>query len=160
VSDTVTPEVRSRMMSGIRAKNTKPELAIRKRLHALGFRYRIHDKRKPGKPDIVLPRYHAVILIHGCFWHGHDCHLFRIPATRQEFWQPKIEHNRLNDQKALEQLLHDRWRVLIIWECSIKGKQRLPVDEVIKTTVEWLQSDDSCSCIRGEVKNNVCTSNR
>lgn len=148
--DIVTPEVRSRMMSGIRGKNTQPELAIRKHLYALGFRYRIHDKRKPGNPDIVLPKYHAVILIHGCFWHGHDCHLFRIPATRQEFWQAKIERTRLNDESALQQLRDSDWRVLIIWECCIKGKRRLPIDEVIKTTVEWLQSDDGFTHVRGK----------
>lgn len=150
MSDIVTPEVRSRMMSGIRGKNTKPELVIRKHLHALGFRYRIHDTRKPGKPDIILPKYRAVILIHGCFWHGHDCHLFRMPATRQEFWQTKIERNRLNDENALQQLRDGGWRVLIIWECSIKGKQRLSVDEVIKTSVEWLQSDDGFTQVRGK----------
>jgi len=138
------------MMSGIRGKNTKPELAIRNRLHALGFRYRIHDTRKPGKPDIVLPKYHAVILIHGCFWHGHDCHLFRMPATRREFWQAKIERNRLNDENALQQLKDGGWRVLIIWECSVKGKQHLPVDEVIKTTAEWLQSNDGFTQVRGK----------
>ena len=88
--DIVSPEVRSRMMSGIRGRDTKPELVLRRGLHALGFRYRISPKDVPGKPDMVFPRYHAVILAHGCFWHGHDCHLFRWPSSRREFWRAKI----------------------------------------------------------------------
>lgn len=91
MADVVTPEKRSKMMSGIQGKNTKPELTIRKGLHALGFRYRLHGKTLPGKPDLVFPKYKAVIFIHGCFWHAHHCHLFKWPSTRVDFWQEKIQ---------------------------------------------------------------------
>ena len=93
MADVVDRKTRSRMMSGIRGKNTRPELLIRKGLHARGFRFRLHDKRLPGKPDLVLPKYSAVIFVHGCFWHGHDCHLFKWPQSRREFWRKKITRN-------------------------------------------------------------------
>src|SRR3954470_16295918 len=90
MADVVSSGVRSRMMAGIRGTNTAPEMILRRALHAEGFRYRLHDRRLPGKPDMVFPRHHAVIFAHGCFWHGHDCHLFKWPSTRPEFWQTKI----------------------------------------------------------------------
>ena len=96
--DVVDTATRSRMMAGIRGTNTKPELLLRKGLHAQGFRFRLHSTGLPGKPDIVLPRHHAVVFAHGCFWHGHNCHLFKWPSTRPEFWQAKIERNREVDQ--------------------------------------------------------------
>ena len=129
--DIVTAEVRSRMMSGIRGSNTKPELLLRKGLHALGFRFRLHDRSLPGKPDIVLPRYKAVIFAHGCFWHGHDCHLFKWPSTRPEFWQAKIARNRAVDERTEAALSEAGWRQAIVWECALKGKTRLPLEEVI-----------------------------
>lgn len=150
MSDIVTPEIRSRMMSGIRGKNTKPELQIRKQLHSRGFRYVIHDERLPGKPDLVFPKYRAVMMINGCFWHGHDCHLFKWPSTRREFWQNKIMGNKKRDEESLSHLEGLGWRVLTIWECSIKGKQRLSSDEVTKATVKWLRSDDGHSQIHGK----------
>src|SRR5690606_721863 len=110
MADIVPSDVRSRMMAGIRATNTKPELIVRRALHAGGFRYKLHDRSLPGKPDIVFPRYHAVLFIHGCFWHGHDCHLFRMPTTRPEFWLEKIKRNREVDQRVGEQLSGAGWR--------------------------------------------------
>ncbi|MGA9795910.1 MAG: very short patch repair endonuclease [Rhizomicrobium sp.] len=145
--DIFSPQVRSRMMSGIRGKNTKPELLIRKALHAAGFRYRLHVKDLPGKPDIVLPRYNAVIFVHGCFWHGHDCHLFRWPRSREEFWQKKLAGNRANDAKHLVSLREAGWRVLTIWECSLKGKTRLAADKRSRRVIKWLQSRST----RGEI---------
>lgn len=124
-------------MSGIRGKNTKPELLIRKALHGRGFRYRLHCDL-PGKPDICLPRYRAVIFVHGCFWHGHNCHLFKWPGTRPEFWRRKIERNREVDRVALERLLADGWRVGTVWECALKGRERWSLDEVIKQCADWL----------------------
>jgi len=150
MADIVTAEVRSRMMSGIRGTNTKPELMLRKGLHALGFRFRLHDRSLPGKPDIVLPRYKAVIFAHGCFWHGHDCHLFKLPSTRPEFWQAKIARNRAVDERTDAALTEAGWRQAIVWECALKGKTRLPFEDVIQSCAEWLRSDRPRLEIRGE----------
>ena len=109
--DVVTPAVRSRMMSGIRGKNTKPELLIRKALFAQGFRYRLHDKLLPGKPDLVFPKYHAVIQINGCFWHGHDCSLFKWPSSSSEFWREKITGNRQRDAANCQELERLGWLI-------------------------------------------------
>jgi len=130
------------MMSGIRAKNTKPELLIRKALHARGYRYRLHSPSVPGKPDLVLKRYHAAIFVHGCFWHGHDCHLFKWPSTRREFWQQKIERNRARDLEVREGLRKQGWRRLVIWECALKGKTRLDFGELMTMVFSWLATDD------------------
>ena len=149
MADVVSPEKRSEMMSGIRGKDTKPELLIRKSLHARGFRYRLHDSKLPGKPDLAFPRYKAVIEIHGCFWHGHDCHLFKWPSSRKAFWKGKITGNMERDRKnhaALEQL---GWRILTIWECALKGRTHKPLDDVIEQTASWLRSGKSNSEITG-----------
>lgn len=140
MADVVDPATRSRMMSGIRGKNTKPELLIRKALHARGFRYRLHCDL-PGKPDICLPRHRAVIFVHGCFWHGHDCHLFKWPSTRPEFWRAKIERNRAVDAAAEAVLLAAGWRVAVVWECALKGRNRKPLEDVISACAGWLTSD-------------------
>lgn len=108
-------------MAGIRGKDTRPEMILRRGLHARGFRFRLHDRRLPGSPDLVFPGRRAVIFVHGCFWHGHGCHLFRLPATRQEFWRAKIEGNAARDALAEGALAADGWRVLSIWECALKG---------------------------------------
>lgn len=149
MADIVPADVRSRMMAGIRGTNTKPELLLRKGLHALGFRFRLHEKALPGKPDIVLPRYRAVIFAHGCFWHGHDCHLFKWPSTRPEFWQTKIARNREVDARSEAALAETRWRQAIVWECALKGRARLPIDEVLATCAEWLRSGEPRLEIRG-----------
>lgn len=137
------------MMAGIRSTNTRPELLLRKGLHAQGFRFRLHDRSLPGKPDIVLPRYHAVIFAHGCFWHGHDCHLFKWPATRPEFWRTKIGRNREVDQRTDAALADAGWRQAIVWECALKGRTRLPLEEVISACADWLRSDRQRIEIRG-----------
>ena len=113
-------------------------MILRRGLHARGFRYRLHDRRLPGSPDLVFPGRRAVIFIHGCFWHGHGCHMFRLPATRREFWEAKIEGNCARDEAAETALLADGWRVLTIWECALKGRERLPVDEVLDRAADWL----------------------
>ena len=138
------------MMSGIRGKNTRPELLIRKALHARGFRYRVHCKDLPGNPDLCLPKYGAVIFVHGCFWHGHGCHLFKWPKTRPEFWREKIGRNRAVDEGAERALTEEGWRQAVIWECALKGRNRLPVEDVISTCADWLQSDRPRLEIRGE----------
>ncbi len=140
MADIVSPEVRSRMMAGIRGKDTKPELIVRRALHARGLRYRLHARDLPGKPDLVFPKFRAVILVHGCFWHGHECHLFRWPGSRVEFWQAKISKNRYNDLINTQKLAEAGWRRAIVWECALKGKRRIPVDTVADQLEDWLHS--------------------
>jgi len=147
--DIVTPEVRSRMMAGIRGKDTKPELIMRRGLHAAGFRFRLHDRTLPGKPDIVFPKYNAVLFAHGCFWHGHDCHLFKWPSTRPDFWRTKIYRNREVDQLVSAALRETEWRQGIVWECALKGKIRRPIEEVLTGCASWLRSDITFLEIRG-----------
>ena len=149
LTDVVSTAKRSKMMSGIGGKDTKPELLIRKGLHAKGFRFRVHDRKLPGKPDLVLPRYKAVILINGCFWHGHSCHLFKWPSTRSTFWKEKISQTILRDTVNCAALDKLGWRVLTIWECAVKGKTRLPIDEILEKTITWLISGASSSVLQG-----------
>ena len=138
--DIVDSATRSRMMSGIRGRNTKPEILIRSLLHRRGFRFRLDARDLPGRPDIVLPRYRAVIFVHGCFWHGHDCHLFKWPQTRPEFWRDKISRNRANDARAQAALLDADWRVATVWECALRGANR-DLDGVLQRLVDWLHGD-------------------
>ena len=150
MTDVHSKETRSKNMAAVSGKNTKPELLIRKALHRLGFRFRLHDKNLPGKPDLVLPKYKAVIFINGCFWHHHDCHLFTWPATRKDFWRTKIEANKARDIETVKQLRSMGWRVLTIWECSLKGKSRLPMDALTSTVSKWIKGDSAELEIRGE----------
>lgn len=147
-SDAIDP-IRSRMMAGIGSKNTKPELVVRRGLHRHGFRFRLHDKNLPGKPDIVLRRWGAVIFTNGCFWHGHDCDLFRWPQTRKDFWIQKIENNRARDARNQSDLISEGWRVLVIWECAMKGKARIGIDETVAKAASWLRSNSRVGDIRG-----------
>jgi len=149
MADVVSAAVRSRMMAGIRGTDTKPELILRKALHGLGFRFRLHDPKLPGKPDMVFPRYKAVLFAHGCFWHGHDCHLFKMPSSRTDFWRTKIERNRQVDARTNAALAASGWRVGIVWECALKGRARLPLDRVVADCATWLKSDLSALEIRG-----------
>ncbi len=137
------------MMSGIRGKNTKPELLIRKGLHARGFRYRLHSRNVAGKPDLVLPRFNAVIFVHGCFWHSHDCHLFRMPSTRPEFWQAKLERNRQRDDEVCSALSAAGWRILVIWECALKGRTRLDLKAVLDDATAWIMGNSPEGVIEG-----------
>ena len=149
VVDVVTPEKRSQMMSGIRGKDTKPEILIRQALHGLGFRYRLHDPRLPGKPDLSFAGRKAVIQVNGCFWHGHDCRLFKWPATRERFWKEKITSNKRRDRRYLRELSEMGWRTMIIWECALKGKGRICREKTIARAVTWLQSGIGDAEIRG-----------
>lgn len=149
-ADIVSPTVRSRMMSGIRGKDTKPERIIRSALHQEGFRFRLHRKDLPGRPDLTLPRHHAVIFVHGCFWHGHDCHLFRWPSTRETFWREKIEGNMARDKKQCADLQAAGWRVATLWECAIKGRTRLSLPKLVESCALWLNSDKRVLEIRGD----------
>jgi DNA mismatch endonuclease, patch repair protein len=151
MTDIVDSATRSRMMSGIRSKNTKPELLIRKRLHAMGFRYRIHDSKVFGKPDIVLSRYKAVILINGCFWHGHNCPLFKLPATQPEFWKEKISRNRERDAVVRKELDSQGWRQLTVWECAFRGKGKIGFDESMQRIRNWIISDAPAAEVTGDL---------
>ncbi len=135
-------------MSSIRDKDTKPELFIRSGLHAIGYRYKLHDKNLPGKPDLVLPKYNAIILVNGCFWHGHDCHLFRLPKTRSDFWAAKIRANIERDRKNLAAYCKLGWRVLTIWECAIRGVPQEELDELIKRTSIWIKGKSNIGNFR------------
>lgn len=125
-------------MSGIRGKDTGPERLVRSLLHRRGFRFRLHAKELPGRPDIVFPRFRAVVLVHGCFWHGHNCPLFKLPGTRPEFWKSKITRNRLNDSRNAERLADQGWRVATVWECSLRGKNRMAPEELADALAAWL----------------------
>lgn len=125
MADVLTADQRRRCMSRVRSRNTKPEISLRIALWQLGFRYRANDKRLPGKPDIVLPKYRTVIFVHGCFWHGHkDCPNYTVPKTHTDFWTAKIARNQERDQETWRQLEAKGWAVIIVWECELK-KQRL-----------------------------------
>lgn len=136
-------------MAAIRGSHTKPELQIRKALHAAGFRYRLHAKDLPGKPDLVLPRYKAAIFVNGCFWHHHDCHLFKWPGTREEFWREKIGRNVANDARSLQELLDAGWRVATVWECALKGRTKLDPARAMQRLASWIKSDEKTITIRG-----------
>ena len=137
-------------MSGIGAVNTIPEMTVRKGLHSRGFRFRLHYSGLPGKPDLVFPKYRAVIFVHGCFWHAHECALFKWPKTRENFWKEKIEKNRSRDLAVIDELVQQGWRVLLVWECALKGKGRRPIDEVVDSCATWLHSSLTTSEIRGQ----------
>lgn len=147
--DVVSAAVRSRMMSGIRAKDTRPEMLVRRGLHRRGFRFRLHDQMLPGRPDLVFPRYHAAIFVHGCFWHGHDCDLFKWPSTRPQFWRQKIGRNRAMDERVRAELLGRGWRVGVVWECATKGRLRRDIGEVSDILERWLLSGRKQIEVRG-----------
>lgn len=134
MADVHSKEVRSFNMSRIRAKDTKPEMLVRKFLHANGFRFRLHVNNLPCKPDIVLPKYNTVIFVNGCFWHGHkDCKYFKYPKTRIEFWKNKIDGNKAKDTKALKEIRKSGWNVITIWECKLKANNTgKTLDDLLK----------------------------
>ena len=138
--DVHTPEQRRLNMSRIRGRDTKPELLVRHGLHARGFRYRLHRRDLPGRPDLVLPARRAVIFVHGCFWHDHGCRLCRLPSTRPDFWQEKLRRNRERDAMNVHLLATAGWRVLTIWECSLRGPSRLKLDAVFDQVSAFLLS--------------------
>lgn len=140
MTDVHSPERRSRNMQAIRHKDTKPELLVRRLLHGQGFRFRLHRKDLPGSPDLVMPKYRAVIFVHGCFWHGHDCYLFKLPESRRDFWLTKINSNRERDSRATQALLAAGWRVLTVWECALKGRLKQPQDALVADMIGWLRS--------------------
>lgn len=139
--DNLSKEKRSELMSKIHGRDTVPEKDIRKALHHAGFRYRTCDKKYPGTPDIVLPKYYSVIFINGCFWHGHaECKLFRFPKSNQMFWIRKISRNCERDQQTIKQYRDKCWRVCVVWECAIRGgKIKEKIDRTMRQIIMWLE---------------------
>ena len=138
--DTVDRKTRSRIMASVGQRDTGPELRLRKALHRLGFRYRLNERSLPGSPDLVFPKYRAVIFVHGCFWHSHGCKYSTIPSTRKEFWPQKFEANKKRDKRKMDFLFKLGWRVLVFWECAMKLKKKGEFDELIRQVTEWLHS--------------------
>lgn len=143
-------------MSAIRARDTKPEMLIRSGLHRMGYRFRLHEKRLPGKPDLVFPSRNAAIEVRGCFWHGHDCHLFRWPATRGEFWREKIAANIARDVRNRVALLEADWRLAEVWECRLRGREKLPVQAVLDRLAGFLDGEGRRSVIGKDQTVAIC----
>lgn len=140
--DTLTIEQRHKNMSHIRSTENKPEKAIRSQLFRYGFRFRKNDKRFSGKPDIVLPKFHAMIFINGCFWHMHNCSKFVLPKTNTVFWQNKLTKNKIRDIENIKKLISEGWRIAIVWECSITGKnKKQKVEDVTSRLSLWLDEE-------------------
>lgn len=142
--DNLTPQERSRQMSLVRSKDTKPELLVRRLVHALGYRYRLHRKELPGQPDMVFSSRRKVIFIHGCFWHGHICSLGRMPKSRVSYWEPKINRNKERDKLTLRRLRALGWRYLVLWECRLRKNAELV--KMISNFLESQPSTRSVSC--------------
>lgn len=149
--DIVDTATRSRMMSNIKSKNTRPEVALRKRLHSLGFRYSLHHASLPGQPDLALPKWNTAIFVHGCFWHWHGCSLSKMPQSRREFWEAKLKTNQERDNKNLAALLKSGWRCIVVWECSIKGRAgRENLSKIADQIARWItQESETLLIIEG-----------
>lgn len=143
MADVLTPEQRRLNMSRIRGCDTKPEMFLRRGLHARGLRFRLHRRDLPGRPDLVFPLHRAIIFVHGCFWHDHGCALCKAPATRPDFWMSKISRNAERDQQVLSDLVKTGWRVLVVWECAIRGPGRLPADDVLNQCENFVRNPDT-----------------
>ena len=144
MADKVDTQTRSRMMASIKGKDTRPELVLRRALHARGLRYRLHAAGLPGKPDMVFNRYRAVVFVHGCFWHRHTgCRFASTPSSRIEFWQPKFDANVLRDRAVRGHLLKNGWRVATVWECALRKPGQIAA--TVDTLSEWLVSADCSS---------------
>lgn len=149
MADIVSPAVRSLMMAGIKGRDTLPEYQVRRGLFGRGFRYRLHVRNLPGRPDLAFRKHRAVIFVNGCFWHVHGCHLFKWPSTNVDFWRTKLRRNRQLDRKNLRLLRDAGWRVLIIWECALKGTGKLSAADVITCASSWLRTGTPFRQIRG-----------
>lgn len=149
--DTVDKAMRSRMMAAIRSEDTKPEVVLRRCLFRLGYRYRLHQRALPGKPDIVFPKYQAVVFVNGCFWHNHECQHVKMPATRRRWWRKKLEWNRKRDVAALKVLHGMGWRTLVVWECSIRRKKDpdAAIRKVADRVSRFLRSERKMAVISG-----------
>ena len=136
-------EARSRLMSKVGQKNTGPEMILRSALHRSGLRYRLHAKDLPGTPDLVFPRFEAVVFVHRCFWHSHGCQKSTVPKSNREFWEQKFRANRERDERKIRALLKRGWRVLVVWECSLVGKHAPTLNHVVRSVKTWLEGSDT-----------------
>lgn len=141
MGDRLTASSRSELMSRIRARNTKPELFVRKIIHSAGFRYRLHAKGVPGRPDIALGPRAKLIFVNGCFWHGHDCRGNRIPKSNRKFWADKIKRNMARDKRNLAECRQLGWSCLVVWECALNGKGRLSEERLSHEIIIWLERE-------------------
>lgn len=137
MTDTLTKQERAALMARVRQKDTAPEVALRRKLHAAGLRYVLHSKSLPGRPDIAFPKFRAVIFVHGCFWHGHDCRAGRVPSSNRAFWLDKVRQNQARDARKTLELQESGWRVLTVWECQIRSGA---LDETVRNAVSWLRT--------------------
>ena len=143
MTDIVDSKTRSRMMSGIGTANTKPEMIVRKLLFAQGFRYRLHRKDLPGKPDLVLPKYEVAVFVHGCFWHCHECHLFKWPKSNAAFWKKKILGNRERDARNVKELRSLGWHVMTVWECAVRSRSETQLTSLSERMSRWIEAESS-----------------
>jgi DNA mismatch endonuclease, patch repair protein len=142
MTDRVSQKRRSEIMSLVKNKGTKPEMAIRQKLHRLGYRYRVHRKDLPGKPDLVFPRLRKAIFVHGCFWHGHrNCSYGRLPKSNLDYWGPKLERNKERDAENIKLLREGEWEVLVVWQCELKD-----MDAVVTKLIGFLEKDREAAC--------------
>lgn len=152
MADVHDKATRSRNMSAIKGKDTKPEVWLRKELFKRGFRYRLHRKDLPGKPDIVLPRFRTVIFVNGCFWHCHEgCRYFKIPTSNKDFWTEKLSRNRNRDYENQVALLESGWQIIIVWECAIRGAKRKSPTDLIEQITNQLIAHEGGTIEIGEV---------
>jgi DNA mismatch endonuclease (patch repair protein) len=147
MTDVHDSQTRSRNMAAIRNSNTIPELRVRQELHRRGFRYSLKNKSLPGKPDVVLSKYRVAVFVHGCFWHRHNCKYFKLPKTNTEFWKNKISANMKRDTDVIRQITDIGYRVLVIWECSFKGKNKERLDSLFERIILWIRLDEKTSGI-------------
>ncbi len=138
--DVHSKPIRSKNMAAIGSKNTRPELILRQALHQQGFRYRLHTKISGARPDLVLKKYNAAVFVHGCFWHKHNCRKFKWPKTREVFWKKKIMSNQQRDQRMIKSLSDDGWRIAIVWECAISGRNNFK-NAAVEKLITWLWGD-------------------
>jgi len=144
--DVVNPNVRSRIMGSVRQRDTRPEMRLRRQLHRLGLRYRVNVRSLPGSPDLVFPKFKAVIFVHGCFWHVHGCKFSTTPSSRSAFWKKKFSDNLARDKRNIDKLSNQGWRVLVVWECALK--QQDSSDEILsRRVISWLKGENA----RGEI---------
>jgi DNA mismatch endonuclease (patch repair protein) len=138
MTDVLTREQRRLNMSRIRGRDTRPEMLIRRGLHARGLRYRLHDPSLPGRPDLVFPKYRTAVFVHGCFWHAHGCTLSKLPSARQDFWRAKLGANAARDRSAIEAMNNAGWRVLVVWECALRGPGRMDLPVVLDAAAAYV----------------------
>lgn len=142
MTDYLNSDQRSKLMSRVKNRDTKIETILRSLLHRRGFRFRKNVTNLPGRPDIILPKYKAVVFVHGCFWHGHgNCNKGRLPSTKIDFWQKKISENKTRDEETKKQLFTADWRVAVVWECSFRNKTQQAI--TIEQLCDWINSDSS-----------------